>query len=146
MSDMVNYLRSHSIEFTPKGELPTSPKHLTTSNSTNVKATYGMIWFDIEGTEYWSSSTSTNINFLQRMVNQGNALGLTMGIYSSSFYWNPIMGGTTQFSYLPLWYAHWDGGLTTSDYQAFGGWNKPAMKQYAGDVTFCSAGWDKNYY
>jgi hypothetical protein len=142
VTDTVNYLKSHSIEFTKAGELPMSTKD---GNST-VGVSYGMLWFDIEGTGYWSSSASNNINFLQRMVNQGKSLGVNMGIYSSSSQWSPIMGGTSQFASLPLWYAHWDAGLTMSDYSPFGGWSKPAMKQYAGDVSFCSAGWDKNYY
>jgi hypothetical protein len=140
VTDTVNYLKSHKIEATKPGSLPQSP-----SNGT-VGATYGMLWFDIEGTSYWSSSATNNINFLQRMVNQGHALGVSMGIYSSSSQWSPIMGGTSQFSSLPLWYAHWDFALTMSDYVPFGGWSKPAMKQYAGDQSFCSAGWDKNYY
>ena len=69
-----------------------------------------------------------------------------MGIYSSSSQWGPIMGGSTAFNSLDLWYAHWDGSTSLSDFQSFGGWSHAAMKQYAGDVSFCSAGWDKNSY
>jgi hypothetical protein len=36
------------------------------------------------------------------------ASDVSLGVYSSSSQWVPIMGGTTQFSNLPLWYAHWD--------------------------------------
>ncbi len=80
------------------------------------------------------------------MVDEAKARGISVGIYSSSSQWSPIMGGTSQFKSLPLWYAHWDAKLTMSDFSSFGGWTKPAMKQYAGDQSFCSAGWDKNYY
>jgi hypothetical protein len=48
-----------------------------------------------------------------------------------------------------LWcfrYAHYDYNPSFSDFVPFGGWNKPAIKQYAGDQSFCSAGVDKNYY
>jgi hypothetical protein len=98
--------------------------------------------------QYWSSSTSNNVNFVQGMVDEGNKRGVSLGVYSSSSQWGPIMGGTTQFSNLPLWYAHWDYSYSscTSDFQSFGGWTKPAMKQYAGDESFCSAGFDKNCY
>ena len=33
-----------------------------------------------------------------------------------------------------------------SDFAAFGGWSKPAIKQYAGTTSICSASIDKNYY
>jgi hypothetical protein len=91
------------------------------------------------------------------------------GIYSSNSQWSPIMGGTSQFSRYPLWYgefyfiflfsaltrvrpllccryAHYDYNPSFSDFVPFGGWNSPAIKQYAGDESFCSAGVDKNYY
>jgi hypothetical protein len=56
------------------------------------------------------------------------------------------MGGSTQFSKYPLWYPHYDSNPSFSDWYSFGGWSTPAIKQYAGDVSFCSAGVDKNYY
>ena len=56
------------------------------------------------------------------------------------------MGGSTQFSQYPLWYAHYDSNPSFSDWYPFGGWSSPAIKQYVGDDYFCSAGVDKNYY
>ena len=32
------------------------------------------------------------------------------------------------------------------DFRSFGGWNKPAIKQYVGDRTECGVGVDFNYY
>lgn len=43
-------------------------------------------------------------------------------------------------------YAHYDGKPSFSDFRPFGGWSKPAIKQYAGDKTECGAGVDLNYY
>ena len=86
------------------------------------------------------------MNFLQSMVDEAKAKGVSVGIYSSASQWNPIMGGSTKFKSLPLWYAHYDNSKSFSDFSSFGGWTKPAMKQYAGTSSFCSAGWDKNYY
>lgn len=43
-------------------------------------------------------------------------------------------------------YAHYDGNPSFSDFRPFGGWSKPAIKQYAGDKTECGAGVDLNYY
>lgn len=80
------------------------------------------------------------------MVNEGKARGISLGIYSSASQWSPIMGGSTKFSSLPLWYAHYDSNPSFSDFSPFGGWSKPAIKQYAGTTSICSASIDKNYY
>eukprot|EP01033_Poteriospumella_lacustris_P003648 gene3649-2630_t len=139
MDATIDYLSSHNVRMLKEGELRES------SNST-VGASVGMLWLDVEGTQYWSSSTSANVNFLSAMVQRGKERGVSLGIYSSASQWNPIMGGSSAFSYLPLWYAHYDMNPSFSDWYSFGGWSKPAIKQYAGDQYFCSAGVDKNYY
>lgn len=142
MDDTIDYLASHSMY------LNGTKEHLAATNGTALGAKIGMLWLDVEGTQYWSSSASSNINFLQGMVDEGKKRGVSLGVYTSSSQWSPIMGGTSQFSNLPLWYAHWDFTFSpcTSDFKSFGGWSKPAMKQYAGDQSFCSAGYDKNCY
>jgi len=139
MDTTINYLQSHSIALAKEGELRGS------SNSTSG-VTVGMLWIDIEGTQYWSSSATNNVNFLTSMVNEGKARGYSIGIYSSASQWNPIMGGSTKFAGYPLWYAHYDLNPSFSDFSSFGGWTKPAIKQYAGDQSFCSCSVDKNYY
>eukprot|EP01031_Cornospumella_fuschlensis_P026519 gene26519-32046_t len=133
----INYLSSHGI---------LSKSAVAASANSTMGVNYGMLWFDIEGTQYWSSSASNNVNFLHGMVNEAKARGVSVGIYASSSQWSAIMGGSHDFASLPLWYAHWDSALTMNDFVPFGGWSTPAMKQYVGDASFCSAGWDKNYY
>ncbi len=62
--------------------------------------------------------------------------------------WQSIFGSTEACKSLgahPLWYAHYDGSASFSDFSAFGGWTKPHMKQYQGDTTLCGAGVDKNF-
>lgn len=62
--------------------------------------------------------------------------------------WQSIMGSRSAchtLSSYELWYAHYDGKQSFSDYETFGGWTKPSMKQYQGDVSLCGAGIDKNY-
>ena len=71
MDDTINYLASNIIKHVKRGELQ--------GNSTNLGATYGMLWLDVEGTDYWSSNAQSNINFLQEMVDRGNARGVTLG-------------------------------------------------------------------
>jgi len=123
-------------------------KQQVTDNINNLKshgATIGMLWFDIEGTQYWKDC-NFNQNFLQEMVDQGKALGYKIGIYSSKSQWDPIMCSSTKFSSLPIWYAHYDKNPSFSDWVNFGGWTKPAIKQYEGDTTVCSSGVDVNFY
>lgn len=139
MDDTINYLSSHGVYTMKEGEVK------GTSNST-LGVTVGMIWLDIEGTDYWSSNTDNNVNFLTRMVNEGKARGVSMGVYTSKSQWTPIMGGSTKFSSYPLWYAHYDNVENFSDFVAFGGWSAPHIKQYAGTTAICSASVDKNVY
>jgi GH25 family lysozyme M1 (1,4-beta-N-acetylmuramidase) len=68
------------------------------------------------------------------------------GIYTSNSQWSPITGGSTQLSKYPLWYPHYDNNPSFSDFVPFGGWSKPAIKQYAGTTSFCGASVDLNYY
>jgi len=141
---------------------------LNSTSSENLGATFGMLWFDIEGTQYWSSSASSNVNFLQSMVNEAKARGVSIGmnyfnsfahqttaylltmsitgIYSSNSQWSPIMGGSTAFSKYPLWYAHYDYKDNFSDFSPFAGWSKPNIKQYQGTTSVCSASVDLNFY
>jgi hypothetical protein len=49
------------------------------------------------------------------------------------------------FTDLPLWYAHYDGKASFSDFSSFGGWKTPYAKQYMGDYTLCSFDVDLNY-
>jgi len=59
---------------------------------------------------------------------------------------NPIMCGTTRFSNLPLWYAHYDGSPSFSDFVPFGGWGRPVMKQYQGTTGVCGTSIDLDFY
>lgn len=52
------------------------------------------------------------------------------------------------FNTYPLWYAHYDGVKSFTDYQnnKFGGWNVPTLKQYAGDSVVCGYKMDLSWY
>eukprot|EP00050_Salpingoeca_kvevrii_P010128 m.6746 g.6746 ORF g.6746 m.6746 type:complete len:310 (+) comp2649_c0_seq2:251-1180(+) len=109
-------------------------------------ATYGMVWLDIEGPQYWSSSHTNNQNFFNGLVNALKSAGQHFGVYSSKSQWEPIFGSFTGGSSFPLWYAHYDGNPSFSDFEPFGGWTKPAMKQFRGDASICGVGVDENVY
>lgn len=116
-------------------------------NSNCKSAWSGRIWLDIEGSQYWTGSTSSNQAWYKNLVDACKSLGVTCGVYSSSSQWSAIFGSTSYVygNSLPLWYAHYDNNPSFSDFSSFGGWSSPHAKQYAGDVTLCSFGVDKNY-
>ena len=111
----------------------------------------GMIWLDIEGTQYWTGSTTSNRTWYQSLVNACGALSSSYrcGVYASSYQWSSIFGSTS-YSYglsttPQIWYAHYDNLAAFSDFTSFGGWTKPWAKQYKGTTTLCSFGVDVNY-
>ena len=114
---------------------------------------YGTVWVDVETNPSsgcgWGSDHAANCNYLTEIVNRIKSHGKSVGIYSSQYMWSSIMGSQKAcagLSAYPLWYAHYDKNPSFSDFVGFGGWTKPHMKQYEGDVTMCSAGVDKNYH
>lgn len=147
MDDTINYLKSNGIAPLTNGL--THSEYMSAHNHTGaapLTATVGMIWLDIEGTQYWSSSASSNVDFIQGMVDEGNKQGVVLGMYTSNSQWTPIAGGSTQFSQYPLWYPHYDNSASFSDFVPFGGWTSPAIKQYQGTTSQCGVGVDQNYY
>lgn len=119
----------------------------TVQNLAASGATYGMLWIDVEGgSTFWSTNTTSNVDFISRMISRGQAHGVNIGMYTSASQWGPIGGTYSGFGNLPLWYAHYDGSPSFSDFSPFGGWYKPAIKQYRGDASVCGAGIDENFY
>lgn len=104
------------------------------------------------GTNYLSfRDINDNCAFLDQLVREFKNRGKLVGIYSSLYMWESIFGNRNNcpyFTNLPLWYAHYDYDPSFSDYSIyqFGGWTKPAIKQYVGDTTACGAGVDLNFY
>ncbi|KAM3130694.1 hypothetical protein pb186bvf_017202 [Paramecium bursaria] len=117
---------------------------------------YGTVWLDVEfnpstGCKWSTTDFTANCNFVKQLVSEFKARSKLVGIYSSKYQWETIMGAAgncAQFTSLPLWYAHYDNSASFSDYSkySFGGWTTPSIKQYTGDTTLCSVGVDLNYY
>eukprot|EP00003_Mantamonas_plastica_P032799 TRINITY_DN908_c0_g1_i3.p3 TRINITY_DN908_c0_g1~~TRINITY_DN908_c0_g1_i3.p3 ORF type:complete len:108 (-),score=15.65 TRINITY_DN908_c0_g1_i3:46-369(-) len=106
-----------------------------------------MIWLDIEGPQYWSDSASANQAFFNGLVKGLREHGAHIGVYTSESQWDPIFGsGFSAGSEYALWYAHYDGSQSFGDFRPFGGWSRPAIKQYAGDKSVCGAGVDLDWY
>ena len=108
--------------------------------------TFGTVWLDIE-TYQWSSNLAANQAFITTLANTLAGHGAKIGIYSSYYNWEAIVGlSWTGMSKYPLWYAHYDDNPSFSDFVAFGGWTKPNIKQYNGSSTVCGVGVDLDWY
>lgn len=115
---------------------------------------YGMVWIDVEtnpspGCSWSGHDGASNCQFLQDIVNHVKSKGKKVGIYATAYMWQTIFGSRSACPAVAssqLWYAHYDKSPSFSDFGSFGGWTKPTIKQYEGDVTLCGAGVDKNYY
>lgn len=109
---------------------------------------YGRLWLDVEGPGlgYWGSIDS-NVEYVNGLVQAAQSLGISVGIYTSSSQWIQIMGSSNyQYaSSVPLWYAHYDGRASYSDFQPFAGWSQPYMKQISDHGDKCGASYDINW-
>jgi GH25 family lysozyme M1 (1,4-beta-N-acetylmuramidase) len=129
VKNMYNALKSAGCSYQSPGKTQSSNQ-------------FGRVWLDIEGTQYWSSSQSTNQNFFQSMKQGCKDIGISCGVYTSAPQWEPIMGASyTGGSDMPLWLAWWNGSPCTSSwssYGSFGGWKSYQYQQFRGDTTVCS--------
>ena len=77
------------------------------------------------------------------MISRLESRGQRVGVYTNYYNWQEIVGlDWTGASSHPLWYAHYDGAQNFNDFDSFGGWSRPSIKQYQGDATLCGAGVD----
>ncbi len=112
-------------------------------------AKFGSYWFDVECGAGWSTTDlASNATFLSALIAAAEALGLTVGIYTSAGEWCQIIApGVSTFGAYPLWYAEYETppNASFSDFTPFGGWTQPAMKQFNGDQCTAGVGFDGNW-
>lgn len=115
---------------------------------------YGMVWIDVEtnpstGCSWADHDAASNCDFLIQIINRVRANGKNLGIYASAYMWTTILGGRYACpgaASVQLWYAHYDGNPSFSDFSSFGGWSAPNIKQWEGTSSLCGASVDKDYY
>ena len=106
------------------------------------------IWLDAEDTST-AKAPDRLIADLQGCVQAVRDRGIDPGIYTGAWWWKPRMGNSAAFRDLDLWYSHYDGQPNFNDWYAgfaFGGWEHPTGKQYAGTTQLCGKGVDLNYF
>ena len=145
----VRFVDGYLFPCVPSGRCPSPEQQVnaTVFALERAGASIGSLWYDVEPLS-WSKDHGENQEFLKRMIDAGRAHNVKAGIYTNWNSWSEIMG---EWSYphdqgLPVWYPHYDGSKSFSDFQSFGGWAKPNIKQYLGDKSSCSAGVDYNWY
>ena len=114
---------------------------------------YTNVWIDVEtnpsaGCSWSGHDANSNCQFLTDIITRVKSKGKGVGIYSSTFMWTSIFGNKSACPSVadsPIWYAHYDKSPSFSDFTSFGGWTKPAIKQFEGDTTVCGLDVDRNY-
>jgi GH25 family lysozyme M1 (1,4-beta-N-acetylmuramidase) len=113
----------------------------------------GQVWLDLEQCEAcWTNTDEVRMKFVQGVASQCHADGLKLGIYSGMGSWAGVFGTSSydagSLKSYPLWYSHYDGVTSFNDWASvkFGGFSKPAMKQYKGSTSFCGTTVDFSAY
>lgn len=117
---------------------------------------FKMVWVSIDANPSincsWSSySISSNCEFLKKLVKALEAKGKKVGIYSNKDKWTQIFGNEDyckEFVNYPVWYSHHDQDPSFNDWNMirFGGWTKPAIKQYDRDKRVCECQINSNFF
>jgi len=128
---------------------PTDAIERLVNNLRSQNVRFGTLWFDVEQCQGCWNDVSSNAGFLYSAVQKATSMGITVGIYSSSYEWGQTVGSYSGLNKFPLWYAHYDGEPNFSDSSAysFGGWSHPSMKQFADYCGNCDGvNADSNWY
>eukprot|EP01106_Pelomyxa_sp_JSP_P018482 TRINITY_DN852_c0_g1_i1.p1 TRINITY_DN852_c0_g1~~TRINITY_DN852_c0_g1_i1.p1 ORF type:complete len:214 (+),score=24.79 TRINITY_DN852_c0_g1_i1:118-759(+) len=108
----------------------------------------GNWWLDIEGTQYWTTSFTSNQVWFNQWVTRVEYWKIPFGIYTHKSEWEAIFGpGWTGGAAYQLWWTQWTGSCTyTTGFLPFDGWTSAVLQQYKGDTTIsaCSASVDLN--
>uniref|UniRef100_A0A914VAX3 Lysozyme n=1 Tax=Plectus sambesii TaxID=2011161 RepID=A0A914VAX3_9BILA len=98
-------------------------------------AVIGTMWLDIEMDPEWSSDLNVNRQVVRDLVQQAQAMNVTVGIYTNNNSWGTIVGiDWAEFSSLPLWWPRYNDEQNFDTFIPFGGWTLPVMHQYLGDA------------
>lgn len=110
-----------------------------------LSGSFGRVWLDIEAF-HWSSNKASNQDFISALEQALLARGALIGVYTNFYNWESIVGEWQGLAQYPLWYAHFDGKADFNDFQPFGGWESPTLKQYDGSTVLCGGSVDLNYH
>jgi hypothetical protein len=86
----------------------------------------------------WDDKTETNVKFLKDLFAEYQKAGLKGAIISHEMGWKKIMGTSTDFKDIPLWWMNHD-NKPELNFKPFGGWTKEKVvaKQYTPHSPVC---------
>jgi hypothetical protein len=127
---------------------PCASQDATTQINTDINnvgfGNFGTMWIGIKYNPatncQWGGNITANCQFLAELISAGTQAGALVGVYSSQYWWNSIVGASCTAgsdAATDLWYADWNGAKNFTDFTPFGGWTFPTMKQYSGTVDIC---------
>lgn len=160
---MVDALRSEGIEVIATYDLPYFGSDGTTQPQAERLATFAtqyripFAWADAEidanqtNVTQWQDIPTPSVaqrqSEFRAFVNRVKA-AVPTGVYSAPWWWNPNMGGSTEWASLPLWIANYgqnDGKQPPIDTVSFGGWTVPLLHQYTSTYDINGRGRDMSY-
>jgi len=114
------------------------------------------VWLQVTSPLNWSSYQQTNVNFISSFSQRAKQYGVTPNIYTNWYDWQQITSSWTGWQSIAnskLWYW-WTLGQGVndetpadfSDFRPFGGWNNPAVKQYAQFESLCGLTVNRDVY
>ena len=107
---------------------------------------FGKVWLKLEYGQ-WGIDLAANRLFVERLVKQVQSRGLQPGIFTSYVWWRTILGLDYAGLYqLPLWWIHYDEEMNFRQYQPFGGWKVPTIKEFNGDQYYCRGQFGFNWH
>ncbi|KAL6733474.1 hypothetical protein Aduo_004119 [Ancylostoma duodenale] len=109
----------------------------------NCAISMSSFWVQVTSQVNWHSSTSKNVDFLNSLISRAWDYGIKVGVYTSAYEWNQIMGGAATNN-IQLWYwNNYGAGATNespanfNDFQSFGSWTTPSAKQFGQAESVC---------
>lgn len=102
----------------------------------------GTLWLDVEEASGATALGATKLTAMVRAgVNACKTYGVGCGLYTGPGYWKTYLNDTSALVDVPLWYALYNKKRTLSDWTTdrFGGWTRPAAKQFQ-TAPLCDVG------
>jgi hypothetical protein len=142
LEDTLAFLAAHQVQVARTGSSEEKKKKKKEEEEKEAQPTLRRLYLDIEDEStafYFDPDPAVNQQFVAELVAAAAELGVPLGFYTTSSYWDRIMGGTEEYSEprFPLWYPRWDGAADMDFFVPFGGWGGVQTKQTGGDVGLC---------
>jgi len=102
----------------------------------NVK--YRYLWLDIDEV-VWAKTRLENVQYMEELLNATSRIfkDQFIGIKTSSYGWEKHLGRWKGGCKYRLWWKEWDNFPSFDNFEQFGGWKKPFMKEFTASKDFC---------